>query len=440
MPISREPAIVLRERLATELGASFTADRPIAIRTAYEPIDVMGGFSGYTGATVVSAAADRSCSIAIQPRDDRQIQVFSFGLFDQHKPFTLIAPLDAITKATPDQLRQHFQDPNTTWAACAVGCVRSLQALSADAPMLQNVTASTGRNIAILADTSDPAAHVAATMRALLDPDLAYEGETLLQVAKLCRQVLSEIVDEPTELRRIIASLVVSPQQMVGVRSQPDPVVIPVLLPDDVKVGVADVAAHPDHTKQLARLRVGAEMGRILILDKMRQLGQAAGRELIADPIGGCLANLDLNDYRRFFRPFLPETFKGGAFLLQHGRLADKSLHVEPDHHYPIQLATDFHVFGANRTKNFIQALTNAHGLAIGSDRTLELNKAGHLLYAAHKSLNADAGIDTTESDKVVDWVRANESQGYYGAVLTPNSCCCVLTRSDLPFHLLKPE
>ena len=37
--------------------------------------------------------------------------------------------------------------------------------------------------------------------------------------------------------------------------------------------------------------------------EEMRRFGTEAGRELIADPMGGYLANLDPEDYKRFFRP-----------------------------------------------------------------------------------------------------------------------------------------
>ncbi len=407
MLTSRNPASALPGRIAAELSAAFDPLRPVAYRAAYQPVDVIGGFSDYAGAAVLSAASDGACcAVATQPRDDGQVQVFSFDRFDEHRPFTFVAPMDAIARSSPDQLRAHFADPQTAWAAHAIGCLKRL-------PDIAGPLASAGLNIATMANTSDPITLAAAAMRAILPADIALRGERLIAIANACRRVLSEIIGQPAELRHVVAALTASPEHLVRIRCQPLDVLDPLPLPAGVRIGFRP--ATPDaagQSKAIERLRIASEMGRMLILDKMRQLGHAAGREMIADPIGGYLANLDLNDYRRFFRPFLPETTKGGAFLLHYGRLADRSLHVEPDHHYAVQTAADFHVFGANRTRTFIEALQ----LAPAGDRTKELNKAGHLLYAAHKSLGADAGVDTGDADAIVDWVRANEHQGFYGA------------------------
>jgi hypothetical protein len=47
----------------------------------------------------------------------------------------------------------------------------------------------------------------------------------------------------------------------------------------------------------------------------MRDMGVAAGRSLEADPMNGYLANLDPDDYKRYFRQYLPEFMSGREFL-----------------------------------------------------------------------------------------------------------------------------
>ena len=68
----------------------------------------------------------------------------------------------------------------------------------------------------------------------------------------------------------------------------------------------------------------------------MRQIGRVANRTLERDPMHGYLANLDPDDYQKFFRPHLPETIKGGEFLLRYGGTIDKATKVESGFTYPV--------------------------------------------------------------------------------------------------------
>ena len=72
-------------------------------------LDVMGGIADYTGSLVCEMPLDRAAAVALQERDDRQIQVFSFNLYDEGKPFTLRISLDHLAGATAEDLRQRFQ-------------------------------------------------------------------------------------------------------------------------------------------------------------------------------------------------------------------------------------------------------------------------------------------------------------------------------------------
>src|SRR4051794_39793357 len=91
-----DPVPTLLRRLRAELSADFPPGRPIRLSRAPGRLDVMGGVADYTGSMVCEMPLDRAAAVALAPRDDRQLQVFSFNLFDEHKPFTLRIPLDAL--------------------------------------------------------------------------------------------------------------------------------------------------------------------------------------------------------------------------------------------------------------------------------------------------------------------------------------------------------
>jgi hypothetical protein len=234
--------------------------------------------------------------------------------------------------------------------------------------------------------------------------------------------------------RTIASAMLARHDAFTRIRCQPCEVLESLAMPVGIGVEAREVTWDASSDRLLARLRVASAMGHALLLERMKLMGQAAGRELIADPMRGHLANLPLNDYRRFFRSYLPETLKGGQYLLQHGRLAaDRSAPVEPDHLYPVQAAVDFHVFGAHRVENFVQSVRDANALSRGPERSKHLDKAGHLLYAAHASLTGDAGLSIPEADQAVADIRRNERQGYYGAGLAEAEKVVALVRLRSP-------
>src|SRR5262245_2330702 len=89
------PTLLARIRRA-ELPEGFAPGRPIRVSRAPGRLDVMGGIADYTGSLVCEMPLDRAAAVAVQARDDRDVQVFSFNLRDEEKPFSLRVPLDAL--------------------------------------------------------------------------------------------------------------------------------------------------------------------------------------------------------------------------------------------------------------------------------------------------------------------------------------------------------
>ena len=157
-----------------------------------------------------------------------------------------------------------------------------------------------------------------------------------------------------------------------------------------------------------------------MILEKMREMGEAAGSKLDGDPMNGYLANLDPEDYKRLFRPYLPERIAGEKFLQQFGGTIDTATTVQPEVSYHVRQAADHHVLEARRVKNFVTHLETASTLPPNSrERGLALDKAGHLMYASHLSYTNDALLGAPECDLIVDLVRKYERAGLYGAKIT---------------------
>jgi L-arabinokinase len=160
-------------------------------------------------------------------------------------------------------------------------------------------------------------------------------------------------------------------------------------------------------------------MAHKMILEMMRRAGEAAGKQLVEDPMRGYLANLDHDDYTRYFRPHLPEFMKGGDFLRTYGGTIDTATRVEPDETYPVQHAADHHVLEARRVRQFAEYLEQAGAEADPTKRGSLLDRAGHLMYASHLSYTKDAMLGAPECDLLVALVRRRERSGFYGAKIT---------------------
>ncbi len=425
--LALEPVPSLLARLRIEVGASFIPGRPTRLSRAPGRLDVMGGIADYTGSLVLQAPLDRAAAVAVQGRRDRKVQVFSFNLLDDNRPFTLMLSLDDLAKATLPDLRRAFNERGRRFAGFLAGGLAILhdeKLIDLSDPTVFGVNIAVMSTVPLGAGISSSAAIEVAAMRNLVDhyvPEANRVAIEPLRLAAMCQRVENELVGIPCGIMDQSASTLGRPGELMRMVCQPHTLEAPLKLPAGVRViGINSGVRHSVAGGSYGRTRTAAFMGHKIILDKMRQMGAQAGRELIADPMNGYLANLNLNDYKKFFRPYVPEQLKGGQFLLQYGPTIDRVTTVEPDTIYAVQGATDHHVFEAHRVREFARYLEVAAALDPNDPaRKLTLDKAGHLMYASHISYTRDARLGCDECDVLVDLVRQREPAGLYGAKIT---------------------
>jgi L-arabinokinase len=431
--LTSPPIPTLLTRLRDELAADFTPDRPTRLSRAPGRLDVMGGIADYTGSLVCELPLAQSAAVALQERDDRQVQVFSFNHFDRHEPFTLRIPLDALIDSDAATLRREFNEPGRKWAAYLVGC---LFILHEHGYLDLRDSSHKGLNLALLSTipmgcgVGSSAAVEVATMINLIDhfgiarsthSDAAAKQIDPLTFASLCQQVENRVVGAPCGIVDRVTSTLGRSNRLLRLRCQPHDLLPPLDVPAGMRfVGINSNVRHSISGHAYARTRCAAFMAHRIILEKMRDIGRAAGRTLEADPMNGYLANLDPDDYKRFFRPFLPPRLRGDDFLRQYGGTIDPVTTVEPNVDYAILGAADHHVLEARRVQNFSTFLEQANGLLPDArERGIILDKAGHLMYASHLSCTNDAQLGAPECDLLVDLVRQHERDELYGARIT---------------------
>jgi L-arabinokinase len=431
--VTSDPVPELLRRVRAELSADFRSSRPVRVSRAPGRLDVMGGIADYTGSLVCEMPIDRAAAVALQERDDREVQVFSFNLFDRHEPFTLRIPLDALIGSDADGLRREFNEPGRAWAGYLVGCLYVLHEhgfVDLNDPSRKGVNLALLSSVPIGCGLSSSAAIEVATMLNLVDHFGIRRSEQAgvaathidpLRLAELCQQVENRIVGAPCGIMDQVTSTLGERGRLLRMLCQPHELRPPLDVPPGMRfVGINSNVKHVVSGPAYTRTRCAAFMAHRMILEKMRDLGRAAGLELDRDPTNGYLANLDPGDYKRYFRLYLPERMRGEEFLNRFGTTVDPVTRVEPAVEYAVQGAGDHHVIEAQRIRNFVSFIEQANALPPDArERGIILDKAGHLMYASHLSYTIDAGLGADECDLLVDLVRRHERDELYGARIT---------------------
>jgi L-arabinokinase len=423
LPILRDDqAATLLKRVRAALSAEFGQAKPLRLSRAPGHLDVMGGIAEDTGSLVVTAALDRAATVALQERDDRQVQVFSFNQFDQHQPFTLRIPLEALAKFPPQKLREEFNASGRQWAGHVAGCLYLLH----ESKLIDLADPKhKGLNLAILS-TVPPAvgagASAAMEVAAMLNFIEHFGIRNRIgpvRMASLCRQVQARVLGEPCGIAAYVGNCLGEAGSLLPMVCQPHELRPMLPLPPGVRVlGINSNVRRSDRRARYEKTRLATFMGQQIILAKMREMGRAAGRTLTGDPLRGYLANLDPDHYKMLFRPILPDAISGQSFIDQYGAAAIAPTTIEPDKRYLIRHALDHHVLEARRVRRFTEFLQTA-ATAQGTVRKTALDSAGHLMYASHQSYMTDAMLGAEECDLLVQMVRALEPAGLYGARIT---------------------
>jgi L-arabinokinase len=428
--LSLDPVPTLLARTRAELSASFDFARPMRISRAPGRLDVMGGIADYTGSLVCEATLDRAAAVVLQEREprDRELQIFSFNLFDEHQPFTFRMPIDALTNASVKSLRTEFAEPGRKWAGYIAGCLFVLH----EQKLIDLRDASIrGMNLALLstvplgAGVSSSAAIEVATMMNFIDHFLIRSHDRKIvdpmRIAALCQRVENQIVGAPCGIMDQVTSCAGESGAFLKLLCQPHELQGSLELPANIRViGINSNVKHSVGGGQYGITRCAAFMAHRMILQKMREMGTAAGRALEADPMNGYLANLDQEDYKRYFRAYLPEFMTGKDFLDRFDGTIDTATRVDPSITYPVQHAADHHVLEARRVRDFVSFIEEATRATPNTrDQGRPLDMAGHLMYASHLSYTVDAMLGAPECDTLVDLVRKHEKAGLYGAKIT---------------------
>ncbi len=387
-------------------AAAFLAEQaagPATLTRAPGRLDVMGGVADYSGSLVAEMTIAEAALVALAPRTDRVLRVWSRGI--EAEGFTAQVSVSIDDLYTPDgallsydAVRSHLRrDPQTRWAAYLLGCVYVLLAegIVPDFPLGANLLLDS--RVPLGAGVSSSAAIEVAAMAAFNAAfHLNLDGVT---VARLSQTVENKVVGAPCGIMDQMTSALGVPNSLLLILCQPHEVQGTQALPEGVRVyGINSNIKHSVGGVAYTRARVAAFMGRKL-------LGVSH------------LARVSWLDFSSL-RSALPSSIQGSEFLAQFGETGDSVTSIDPHASYSVIAATSHGVEENERVAGFVQELQEA----ISDNKSYldeHLRKAGLKMYASHKSYTS-IGLGCQETDLLVELGRAaGPSKGIYGAKIT---------------------
>ena len=393
--------------LRTDHGATaFLADQsigPVTLTRAPGRLDVMGGVADYSGSLVAEMTIAEAALVALSPRADRTLRVWSRGIdAEGHTPQVSVSLDDFYSPggsllsydAVQTLLRS---DSKTRWAAYMFGCVFTLLAEGIVPSFTRGANILLDSRVPLGAGVSSSAAIEVATMQALNAAfGLHLDGVT---VARLSQMVENKVVGAPCGIMDQMTSALGVQNSLLLILCQPHEVQGAQALPEGVQVyGINSNVKHSVGGTAYTRARVAAFMGRKL-------LGV------------GYLARISWLDFVSL-KSTLPSRIQGSEFLAQFGETGDSVTSIEIHASYNVIAATSHGIEENERVAGFVQELQEA----IDDDKSYlneHLTKAGLKMYSSHKSYTS-IGLGCVETDLLVELGHAaGPSKGIYGAKIT---------------------
>ncbi len=414
-----DPVSTLLKRCATEPSAEIQPNRSVIVSRAPGRLDVMGGIADYTGSMVCEFPLDRATAVISQERADRQLRIFSFNCLDSQQSSTFCISLDALATQSAEALRREIADRRRDLDRLPdrLRLVLHDQGfINLHDPPVSGLTLAVYSTVPAGAGISSSAALEIATMMNLrscwfMDARRPVELDDPIQLAALCQMAENRIVGAPCGIMDQVTSLLGQSGKLLRMVCQPHELLPPLALPPGMRViGIDSGVRHRVDRSGLCSERCAAFMAHRIMLETMRDMGRSAGRELEGDPMRGYLANLDPDDYKRLFRPRLPELINGEEFLSRYGPTIDPVTLIEPDISYAVRHAADHHVLEARRVRRFVEFLQQSTARTSASRRAARPGRSSHVRVASVLYDGRHAGAP--QCDLLVSMLRKREPAG----------------------------
>jgi len=392
-------------RTDPEAGA-FLAEQsasPVTITRAPGRLDVMGGVADYSGSLVAEMTIAEAALVALSPRTDRTLRVWSRGIdAEGHTPQVFVSLDDFYSLdgslLSYDAVQARLRvDSKTQWAAYLFGCIFTLLAEGIVPNFAHGANILLDSRVPLGAGVSSSAAIEVATMQALNAAfSLHLDG---IAVARLSQMVENKVVGAPCGIMDQMTSALGAQDSLLLILCQPHEVQGTQALPEGVQVyGINSNVKHSVGGTAYTRARVAAFMGR-------KMLGVSY------------LARISWLDFSSM-KSALPSVIQGSEFLTRFGETGDSVTVIDPHSSYNVIAAASHGIEENERVAGFVRELQDT----IDDNNSYldeHLKKAGLKMYASHRSYTS-IGLGCSETDLLVELGRAaGPDKGIYGAKIT---------------------
>lgn len=396
------------------------AGKDIFIGRAPGRLDIMGGIADYTGSLVCEMPLDVAAAVAVQHRNDRKLVLRSYNADGGNgaPERTVELSLDdfyGTAALLPYETLQRLFAGQNRWAAYVAGVFPIL------AKYKKLTRRATGANIACFSTVppgsglASSAALECATLSALTAAyHLILEP---LETAVLAQKVENHIVGAPCGVMDQVTSILGKQDRLLVLKCQPHELLDDLPIPAGTRfLGINSNARHSVESSAYRQTRIAAFMAQAIIARLYRDLSAKPNAK---DPTNGYLANITPDLYHRYFRPLLPDTLRGDAFLAEYGPTIDRVTAVDPALTYRPRAAAEHHILEHARVGKFVELLKTTSA-SEAAPNPQSLVAAGQLMLQSHRSYSENAGLGSPETDLLVDLImQRGPAQGFYGAKIT---------------------
>ena len=423
--------IKLVDRSRPELHDHFDRESDIFVTRAPGRLDIMGGIADYSGSLVLEMPIKEATFAAIQASNDTKIRIVSLqpGTTDFLEFEMGVEDLAASEdELYYDNAKSFFvRDPRNHWASYVAGAFFVLRR-EIGLEFTNGVRIFIGSSVPVGKGVSSSAALEVATMHAV---SCAYDlNLDAREIAILCQKVENHIVGAPCGVMDQISVSCGIENCLLSLLCQPAEIQGTINIPDEMEFwGIDSGVRHSVAGADYSSVRTGAFMGYRIITQSAGFEYEQIDHGLVKvndDRWRGYLANITPEEYEGEFASIVPDEISNEEFLMKYGGLTDLVSTIDRAGSYKVRGPTEHAIYESSRVKKFANVLRE--GITENS-----LKMLGELMFESHESYSV-CGLTEPCTDRIVELVRKNRSQGFYGARITgggSGGTVAILARRD---------
>jgi len=399
----------------------FTYDKDILINRTPGRLDLMGGNDDYTGGFVFEKTIKEATLVAVQARTDGEIHFLNPAVaalgWEAQIELTLSDLLEGDFVKPMEKVRDWINtNPRRSWCAYLIGDIYYLLDHFSE-KIQQGFSLYLESEVPLGKGVSSSAALEVAAMKAIAARyDIHTEG---IELASWTQWVEIALTQSACGIMDQLAVVMGNEDYFVPMLCQPCQPYPLAKLPENLYVwGIDSDVRHAVSGIEYEAARAATFMGYRYLCDweKLVPVLDESGAlpRWIEPKWNGYLANLAPSAFYGLYEERLPGNEEGSHFNKQFPIHLDPFTPVRPEVNYPVRGATRYAVEENWRVQTFFSLISKPSSQI----DSITCQLLGELMYQSHQGYT-DCGLGSLFTDKIVDLVRGENTNGLFGAKIT---------------------